>query len=124
MKENIYFYKCPICGKMLDLSEEHSIICCGKEMERLSANIVDASTEKHVPVYERVDDEIVVHVGEVEHPMEKEHSIMWIYQVTENRVTRVRLYPEQSTETRFPYLPNSTLYAYCNLHGLWKSIVQ
>ena len=71
-----------------------------------------------------VEDEIVVKVGEVEHPMEKEHYIMWIAQVSENRTTRVRLYPEQATETRFPYIPGATLYAYCNKHGLWKTIVE
>ena len=100
------------------------VVCCGKPMEIMEANVVDASVEKHVPVYEKVEDEIVVKVGSVEHPMEKEHYIMWIAQVTENRTTRVRLYPEQSTETRFPYIPGSTLYAYCNKHGLWKEVVE
>ena len=37
-------------------------------------------------------------------PMENDHYIMWIAQVSENRTTRVRLYPEQATETRFPYI--------------------
>ena len=95
--------------------------CCGAELELLVANTVDASQEKHVPVYEVVEDEIVVKVGSVEHPMEKAHYIMWIAQVTDNRTTRVRLYPEQGTETRFPYIKGSTIYAYCNLHGLWKT---
>ena len=48
---------------------------------------------------------------------------MWIAQVSDNKTTRVRLYPEQSTETRFPYIPGSTLYAYCNKHGLWKKVI-
>ena len=38
---------------------------------------------------------------------------MWIAQVSENRITRVKLYPEQATETRFPYISGATLYAYC-----------
>ena len=102
---------------------EH-ITCCGKPMEQMEANVVDAAVEKHVPVYEKVEDELVVKVGEIEHPMEKEHYIMWIAQVTDNRTIRVRLYPEQSTETRFPYISGSTLYAYCNKHGLWKTTVK
>ena len=69
-------------------------------------------------------DELVVKVGAVEHPMEKEHYIMWIAQVTENKTTRVRLYPEQATETRFPYIKGATLYAYCNKHGLWKTVIE
>ena len=92
-------------------------------MEQMIANTTDASVEKHVPVYEIIDDELVVRVGKIEHPMEKEHYIMWIAQVTDNRTTRVRLYPEQATETRFPYIKGSTLYAYCNKHGLWKTTI-
>ena len=72
----------------------------------------------------KVEDEIVVSVGEVEHPMEKEHYIMWIAQVSENIITRVKLYPEQATETRFPYISGATLYAYCNKHGLWKTTIK
>lgn len=126
MKESIKFYRCPICGNIIDLVEGNSssITCCGKEMIEMVANTTDAAVEKHVPVYERVEDEIVVRVGETEHPMEKEHYIMWIIQVTETKVTRVKLYPEQATTTRFPYIPNSTLYAYCNKHGLWKNIIK
>ena len=126
MKENVKFYKCQICGNIIGLIDgnmEH-IKCCGKEMNLLEANTTEASTEKHVPIYEIVEDEIVVKVGEVEHPMEKDHYIMWIAQVTENKTTRVKLYPEQSTETRFPYIPGATLYAYCNKHGLWKTEIE
>ena len=123
MKENVRFYRCSICDNVIGLIDgdmEH-IKCCGKTMEQMIANTTDASVEKHVPVVERVEDELVVKVGEVEHPMEKDHYIMWIAQVTDNRTTRVRLYPEQATETRFPYIKDSNIYAYCNKHGLWKA---
>ena len=126
MDKNVRFYRCPICGNVIGLIEgnaEH-IMCCGKPMELMVANSTDAAQEKHVPSWKRVEDEIVVKVGEVEHPMEKEHYIQWIALVSDNRTTRVRLYPEQSTETRLPYIPNSTLYAYCNKHGLWKTTVE
>ena len=126
MKENVRFYMCPTCGNIIGLIEgdmEH-ITCCGESMKQMEANTTDAAVEKHVPVYEKVEDELLVRVGEKEHPMEKEHYIMWIAQVTDNKTTRVRLYPEQNTETRFPYIPNSIIYAYCNLHGLWKTIVE
>ena len=93
-------------------------------MERLDANSVDAAQEKHVPVYEKVENEIVVNVGEISHPMEKEHYIMWVAQVSDNQTTRIRLYPEQNPEVRFKYIPDSTLYAYCNKHGLWKAEVE
>ena len=126
MNKNVRFYKCKTCGNIIGLINGNAapLRCCGQSMELLEANVEDAAVEKHVPVYELVEDEIVVRVGNIEHPMEKEHYIMWIAQVTDNRTTRVQLYPEQATETRFPYIKGSTLYAYCNKHGLWKAEVE
>ena len=126
MKKEVNFYKCDECKNIIEIIEENSfnITCCGKAMKKLEANTIDAAVEKHIPVYEKVEDELVVRVGEIEHPMEKDHYIMWIAQVTENKVIKVKLYPEQSTETRFPYIPGATLYSYFNKHGLWKSIIK
>ncbi len=126
MKENLNFYRCPICGNIVELIDGNMdrIICCGKSMIKMIANTTDAVVEKHVPVYERVDNEIVVKVGEVEHPMEEEHYIMWIAQVSKDKVVRVKLHPESKIEVRFPYISDSVLYAYCNKHGLWKKIVE
>lgn len=126
MKENVRFYKCQICNNVIGLihGDADHIVCCGKKMELMEANSTDAAQEKHVPVYEHVEDEIVVKVGNIEHPMEKEHYIMWIAQVADNITTRIRLFPEQETTVRFRYIPNATLYAYCNKHGLWKTSVK
>jgi len=126
MKENVRFYFCPICGNVIGLidGDMNKITCCGRKMELMNANSTDASQEKHVPVCEKLEDEIVVKVGTVEHPMEKEHYIMWIAQVSDNQTTRIRLFPEQAAEVRFKYIPKSTIYAYCNKHGLWKNIVE
>ena len=122
MKENVRFYVCPVCGNVIGLidGDMQRVTCCGKNMELMQANSTDASQEKHVPIYEKVEDEIVVKVGEIEHPMEKDHYIMWVAQVSDDRTTRVRLFPEQGTEVRFKYIPKSIVYAYCNKHGLWK----
>ena len=67
MSENVRFYKCKICGNIIGLingNMEH-ITCCGKPMELMKANSTDAAVEKHVPVYEKIENEIVVKVGEV-----------------------------------------------------------
>lgn len=126
MKEYIQFYQCPICGNIIEVMDGDikNITCCGKMMQEMVANTTDAAVEKHVPIYEKVEDELLVKVGEVEHPMEKEHYIMWIMQVSENKITKVKLYPEQATDTRLPYIPGSIIYAYCNKHGLWKTTVK
>ena len=119
------FYKCSECDSIVTFVKNSGVdmTCNGSAMVEIIPGTTDAAVEKHVPVYEKVEDELVVKVGAVEHPMEKEHYIMWIAQVTENRTIRVKLYPEQATETRFPYIKGATIYAYCNKHGLWKTII-
>lgn len=126
MEKNVTFYKCPICGNVIGLIDGDSqhLRCCGQEMVALTGNEKDGATEKHVPVYERVENEILVKVGEVAHPMEEDHYIMWIAQVTENKTTRVKLKPGQPAEARLEYIQGSTIYAYCNKHSLWKTIVE
>lgn len=125
MSENVRFYKCPVCGNIIGLIDGNieNIKCCGRTMEQMVANSTDAATEKHVPVCEKVGDEVIVKVGEVEHPMVEEHYIMWIAQVSENRTTRVTLKPNEKPEAKFPYIPGSTIFAYCNKHGLWKTTI-
>ena len=126
MKNNIKFYKCPKCGNIIQIidGDINNITCCGKVMEEMQASMQDGAIEKHIPVYEKVEDELFVKVGEVEHPMEKDHYIMWIALVVENRIVNVKLYPEQAPNTRLPYIKGATIYAYCNKHGLWKTIVE
>lgn len=121
MKEYFSFVKCAICGNVIEdtMGSTANILCCGQKPSLLVPNTIDASQEKHVPVCTVSDGEILVKVGSVEHPMVKEHYIMWIACVAENRITKVMLFPEQATETRFPYVKNCKIYAYCNLHGLW-----
>ena len=75
MVEKLQVYKCDICGNMVEVLSAGggTLTCCGKAMVVLNENTVDAAVEKHVQIYEKVEDELVVRVGEIEHPMEKEH---------------------------------------------------
>ena len=125
MKNELVIKKCKSCGAMVKVlkdctCENCGIKCCGEEMEILVPNSVEASLEKHIPTYEKVEDEIFVKVN---HVMEKEHYIEWVTLVKDNQEYTVNLYPEQNAECRFKYIPGSTIYAYCNKHGLWKKDV-
>jgi len=122
VKNELLVKKCKSCGAIVKVLKdcncsECGIKCCGETMQKLEPNSVDAAVEKHVPTYEKVEDEIYVKVN---HVMEKEHYIEWISLVDENKEYTVMLYPEQNAEARFKYIPGSTIYAYCNKHGLWK----
>lgn len=126
MNNELIIRKCKSCGAMVKVINDCmcgdcGIKCCGDKMDILVPNSTDASVEKHVPVYERIEDEIFVKVN---HPMEKEHFIEWITLVKENVEYTVKMYPEQNAECRFKYIPGSTIYAYCNKHGLWKKDVE
>ena len=126
MKEKVNYFKCTVCGNIIEVidGDIDRIKCCGKELELLVANTVDASLEKHVPVYEIDNNEIVVRVGDIIHPMEEKHYIMWISLVTNDRIIRLELHPGDEPIVRFPYVKDSIIYEYCNIHGLWKNIVK
>ena len=126
MEENVRFYTCPICGNTVGLIHGNGdcLKCCGKPMQLMVANSTDAAEEKHVPVYEKEGDEIVVKVGEIAHPMEEDHFISWIALVGKNQTTRIALKPGDEPVVRMQYIPNSFIYASCNKHGLWKTEVK
>jgi len=44
-------------------------------MEDIIPNTVECAVEKHIPTYDKVEDEIFVKVN---HVMEKDHYIEWI----------------------------------------------
>lgn len=125
MKNKFILKECKQCGAIVKIIKDCScddcgIKCCGEQMKEVVPNTVDAAVEKHVPTYERVEDEIFVKVN---HVMEKEHYIEWITMVTDNKEKTRILFPEQNAECRFKYIPGATLYAYCNKHGLWSTKV-
>ena len=121
--EKVKFYRCAHCGKIEVVfeGEEKNLICCGEPMSELKANSTDAANEKHVPVCKIDGENVVVTVGEVEHPMEVEHYITWIAQVFENTIDMVKLSPNQKPEASFKNAEGAEYYAYCNKHGLWKN---
>ncbi|MBQ9378080.1 MAG: desulfoferrodoxin [Schwartzia sp.] len=98
--------------------------CCGKEMEKLTANTVDASREKHVPAVTVEGSRVHVKVGSAPHPMTEAHYIQWIYLVTRYGGQFRRLTPSDAPEAVFELAEGdapAAAYEYCNLHGLWKA---
>lgn len=123
MREKIAIYKCNLCGNIVSVLKDGGgeLVCCGQPMEELVPNTQDAAKEKHVPVYEKNGDTLVVNVGSVPHPMLPEHFIEWIMVRTDKAVQRAILMPGDEPKAAFN-IPDEDyeVYAYCNLHGLWK----
>lgn len=121
------FFICKHCGNFAGLIDDHKVpmICCGDPMTELIPNTVDAALEKHVPVYEISDDGILtVNVGSVPHPMTPEHRIEFIYIQTQKGGQRRGLQNDPSAKFCFIEDPPLAVFAYCNLHGLWKTTIK
>ena len=118
------FYKCSICGNIIGKIHDSGVpvVCCGKPMDHLEANTVEASFEKHIPDVKVEDGVVKVQVGSVAHPMIEEHFIEWIYLETDKGGARKALKPGDAPQACFALCGETPLavYAYCNLHGLWK----
>ena len=117
------FYKCETCGnvvvKLVDTGVP--IVCCGKKMEELVPNTVDASNEKHVPVVSWINDNTIkVDVGSVAHPMEAAHHIAFIYVETDKGGIKIDLKDKPEAVIALGDAKPIAVYEYCNLHGLWK----
>jgi superoxide reductase len=124
MPKRLEVYKCEICGNIVEVTHSGAgaLICCGKNMERMTENTTDAATEKHVPVIEMADGTVTVKVGDVAHPMVAAHYIEWIEILVDDKVYRQYLQAEEPAEATFNITATAvTARAYCNLHGLWTA---
>lgn len=116
-------YKCEQCQSVaLEIITGES--CSEKTYKEITANTAEASSEKHLPVVERNGDTVTVTVGAVEHPMDYEHYIMWIFLETKDGGILKKLNPGEQPQAVFQLTEGMvpvTVYEYCNLHGLWKT---
>lgn len=124
MSNKSNFYICERCGNLVEAIHESgvSMMCCGQKMTNLNAATVEASREKHIPVVEVSDSTVRINVGSVEHPMSEEHSILWVYLLTDRGCHRRHLEVGAPPVASFDIGDEKPIaaYAYCNLHGLWK----
>ncbi len=119
------FYICNHCGNIIAKVKDSGVpvVCCGEPMAEIIPGTTDAAVEKHVPEYTVADGVVSVKVGSVEHPMIPEHYIEWISLQTSKGNQRKILTPEDKPEACFCLCDGEeveAVYAYCNLHSLWK----
>ena len=119
-------YKCMHCGNMVMSIKSSGVpmVCCGDQMTELIPGTSDGAVEKHVPVYEVKDGKVIVNVGSVDHPMIAEHYIEWVAIQTNNGNQRKTLKPNEAPVVKFALGEGDkveAVYAYCNLHGLWRA---
>lgn len=120
------FYRCAHCGQIVAIVKKTGVpvICCGEPMKELIPGTTDAAAEKHVPSFEVKGDVVEVTVGSVEHPMLEEHYIEWIAVQTKQGNQSKSLEPGEPPKACFRICDGDeveAVYAYCNLHSLWKA---
>ena len=124
MKNN-KFYVCAHCGNIVEMVHDAGVpvVCCGQKMDELVPNSVEASGEKHIPAVSVHEEYVVVNVGSVDHPMVDVHWIEWVQLLTDKGSYRHYLNPGEAPYVKFLLNGEKPLavYAYCNLHGLWKT---
>ncbi|MCL2678737.1 MAG: desulfoferrodoxin [Dehalococcoidia bacterium] len=136
MRGNQKFFICKHCGNMVGFIYDKGppLVCCGDKMTELVPNTVDASHEKHVPAIKKAEEcpcgctcgsALVIEIGSVPHPMTSEHNISFVYIETENGGKQRYLKVGQEPVIKVCCCDDKpvAIYAYCNLHGLWKTEV-
>ncbi len=120
------FFICEHCGNIVALVKYSGmpIVCCGENMKEIIPGTTDASLEKHIPVYTVENNVVNVTIGSVEHPMIEEHYIEWVSLQTKQGNQWKALKPGQAPKVSFSISDGEEIeavYAYCNLHSLWKA---
>ncbi len=124
----IRFYVCEHCGNIVGLIHNAGVpmMCCGQKMTELTPNTVEASVEKHLPVVNVDGDKVYVEIGSNPHPMLPEHHIVWVYLQTDRGGQRKCLEVGGEPKVTFALADEKpvAVFAYCNLHGLWKTDIE
>lgn len=120
------FYECEHCGNIIAYIKNSGVpvMCCGQKMKEIVPGTTDAAVEKHVPVFSVEDGKVIVSIGSVEHPMVDAHYIEWVALKTKFGNQRKALKPGSEPKVCFAICEGDeveAVYAYCNLHGLWKA---
>ena len=109
------FAICPVCGNVITLAAQAQVSCCGRVLETVLPPAADA---EHMPALEKMDGEYCLTFS---HPMSKEHHIRFVCLITFDRMTLVRLYPEQDALVRLPYVRMGSIVFGCSQHGLMRA---
>lgn len=118
------FYICNNCKNIITSSNAINT-CCDSKLTELIPNSTDAAQEKHVPVVNVNGNIVEVKLGEISHPMTDEHLFNFVCLETEKGYQVKTLTSSDDCKCEFTYIDDKpkAVYAYCNLHGLWKKDV-
>lgn len=123
------FYHCNICGNVMAAVVPSGVtpVCCDSKMTELDPeHHTEGTPEHHIPEVTMESGNIIrVKVGKELHPAIYEHHICFIVVETEKGAIMRNLEPTEVPEItiRCDCKPIA-VYAYCNKHGLWRTLVK
>ena len=126
MTSTMELYKCEICGNIIEVVYPGygTITCCSQPMKKYDEQTDDNNmAEKHVPVLTVNDNEKIIRVGELPHPMENSHYIMFIEAISFDKVWLKRKYLKPGDEPSLKFGSDGDKMItreLCNIHGLWR----
>lgn len=105
--KHLQVYKCPTCGNILTAGTPAEVVCCGRKLSPMDARQADAA---HTLCLEPAADEWLV---SFDHPMEKQHHLLFLLEVGFDSFALLRLYPEGPSQARMPRLPGGKFFCAC-----------
>lgn len=132
MQEETRIYRCQgECKTTVEVlsGQAQDLICCGQPMAQLEVQTEGEKAPTHKPVVTEtetginkfVPGGIKVDVGQVPHAMEQSHFIVWIEVEAGGVDYRRHLNPGDKPEAEFAVKNPSSVRAFCNIHGFWRS---
>lgn len=118
------FFKCNNNGLVIPITNCYTSAESLEGAQEITPNTVEASVEKHMPVVSISGSKVTVNVGSASHPMTEEHSITTVVLETQNGGQYKFLSHNGEPVAHFEVASGDqpvAVYAYCNLHGLWKA---
>ncbi len=123
------FFVCKKCGNVIVKLHDSGITpnCCGEPMQKLVPNTTDGVGEKHLPQVTTLDRHCLrIQIGSPMHPMLPEHYIHFVVVETKDSLIVHYLHPSDTPIVTISIYDTAcviAVYEYCNLHGLWKTIM-
>ena len=123
MAKKVFLYRCLICQSAVELIDDggHSLTCCGEPMQLLSLQAKQEVDDYHTPLLTHRNGLLYVKVGNKPHPQSEEHHISCILFVTKQNVRRQDIKRNAPATAVFTDKDHGDVYAYCNIHGLFKT---
>ena len=126
INKHVEFYECEICGNIMVKLVDGGVVpnCCGEEMQKMTVKCGDSGTEKHTPIVLVNGERVTVSVGEVTHPMDKDHFIGFAVMEHGRGFHVKELKTNGYPVAQFILNEDEAVgevYAWCNQHGLWKA---